>query len=243
MTGRFPQRGDWALGPQLSRRELMAGAGAAALATVAGRSGHAQSSQAPQADHTIRIAPISFEIAPDKVIKTTAYNGTVPGPMLRLKEGQPVAINVINESGYPNLIHWHGLFIPPGQDGAAEEGSPVIPPVGSLLYAFTPRPAGTRWYHSHAMAMTDLNRSTYTGEFGFLLVEPTAGDPSRYDREVALAAHHWDGMWVSMQTSGKARLLTTAWRSCTTPRRSAIACSGMASRSGYARASVFCSAC
>jgi FtsP/CotA-like multicopper oxidase with cupredoxin domain len=194
MTGRSPLRGEWAPGPQLSRRDLMAGA--AALATVAGRSGHAQSSQA---DHTIRIAPISLEIAPGKVIKTTAYNGTVPGPLLRLKEGQPVTINVINESGYPNLIHWHGLFIPPGQDGATEEGSPIIPPGGSLLYAFTPRPTGTRWYHSHAMAMTDLNRSTYTGEFGVLLVEPSAGTAGRYDREVTLAAHHWDGMWVSMQ--------------------------------------------
>jgi FtsP/CotA-like multicopper oxidase with cupredoxin domain len=47
--------------------------------------------------------------------------------------------------------------------------------------------------------MTDLNRSTYTGEFGVLLVEPTAGTTGRYDREVTLAAHHWDGMWVSMQ--------------------------------------------
>jgi FtsP/CotA-like multicopper oxidase with cupredoxin domain len=150
-------------------------------------------------DHTIRIAPISLEIAPNKVIRTTGYNGSVPGPALRLREGKLARINVINESGYPNLIHWHGLYVPSGQDGATEEGSPIIPPEQSLLYAFTPRPTGTRWYHSHAMAMTDLKRSTYTGEFGFLIVEPAAGDPGRYDREVMLAAHHWDGAWVSMQ--------------------------------------------
>jgi FtsP/CotA-like multicopper oxidase with cupredoxin domain len=150
-------------------------------------------------DHTIRIAPVSLEIAPGKMIETTGYNGTVPGPVLRLQEGRPVSINVINNSGYPNLIHWHGLFNPPDQDGAAEEGSPIIPPGGSLLYSFTPRPRGTRWYHSHAMAMADLNRSTYTGEFGFLIVEPAVGEPGRYDREVLLAAHHWDGHWVSMQ--------------------------------------------
>ena len=47
--------------------------------------------------------------------------------------------------------------------------------------------------------MTDLNKSTYTGEFGFLIVEPAGGDPGGYDREVLLAAHHWDGHWVSMQ--------------------------------------------
>jgi hypothetical protein len=49
------------------------------------------------------------------------------------------------------------------------------------------------------MAMTDLNKSTYTGEFGFLIVEPAAGDPGSYDREELLAAHHWDGHWVSLQ--------------------------------------------
>jgi FtsP/CotA-like multicopper oxidase with cupredoxin domain len=157
---------------------------------------------APSADHTIRIAPISLEIAPNKVIQTTGYNNTVPGPPLRPKEGTPITITVINDSGYPNLIHWHGLFVPPLQDGAVEEGSPIIPPGESLLYSFTPKPAGTRWYHSHAMAMTDLNRSTYSGEFGFLIVEPT-GDAGRYDREVMLAAHHWEGSWVSMQDMRK----------------------------------------
>jgi hypothetical protein len=49
--------------------------------------------------------------------------------------------------------------------------------------------------------MTDLNRSTYSGEFGFLIVEPAAGDPGRYDREVILAAHHWEGSWVSMRAA------------------------------------------
>jgi len=64
------------------------------------RDGRASDSQT--ADHTIRIAPISLEIAPGKVIKTTGCNGTVPGPLLRLREGKPVSIKVINESGYPN---------------------------------------------------------------------------------------------------------------------------------------------
>jgi FtsP/CotA-like multicopper oxidase with cupredoxin domain len=151
------------------------------------------------ADYKIRIAPISLEIAPGKIIKTTAYNGTVPGPALRVKEGQAVRIEVTNDSGYPNLIHSHGLMIPSLQDGATEEGSPLIQSGKSLTYSYVAKPSGTRWYHSHAMAMTDLNKSTYTGEFGFLIVEPAAGDPGAYDREVLLAAHHWDGHWVSLQ--------------------------------------------
>ena len=103
-------------------------------------------------EYTLRIAPISLELAPGKIVKTTGYNGTVPGPVLRLREGKPVAINVINDAGYPDLIHWHGLYLPSIQDGAMEEGSPIIAPGQSLIYNFTPKPAGTRWYHSHAMA-------------------------------------------------------------------------------------------
>lgn len=183
--------------PRPNRRQVLRAGGTAALG-LALPALPAGAGDAPP-DHTIRIAPVSHEIAPGKVIRTTAYNGAVPGPTLRLREGNPVRINVVNDSGYPNLVHWHGLYIPPEQDGATEEGSPLIEPGGSLVYAFTPKPTGTRWYHSHAMAMEDLTKSTYSGEFGFLIVEPAAGDPGRYDQEVLLASHSWEGHWVSMQ--------------------------------------------
>ncbi len=182
------------LRPRLNRRQLLLGGGAA---TIVGPTAYGQTPSAT-IDHTIRIAPAAVEIAPGKTIKTTAYNGQVPGPVLRLREGRPVNIMVINDSGYDDLVHWHGLYLPADQDGAAEEGSPVIRAGQSLVYSFTPKPTGTRWYHSHAMAMTDLTRSTYSGEFGFLIVEP-ASDPGRYDREVLLAARRWEGEWVSMQ--------------------------------------------
>jgi FtsP/CotA-like multicopper oxidase with cupredoxin domain len=192
---------DFGFAVPVSRRGLLLGAGAAGI--VAGR-GHAQSqAPAPKIDHTIRIGPVSLELAPGKIITTTGYNGTVPGPVLRLREGMPVNINVINDAGYADIVHWHGLYLPAIQDGATEEGSLIIPPGQSQLYSFTPKPAGTRWYHSHAMAMSDLTRSTYSGEFGFLIVEPPAGDPGRYDREVLLASRRWEGEWVSMQDMRK----------------------------------------
>ena len=187
---------------RFTRRDLLKGAGSAGVAAFASRPSHGQTA-ALSADHTIRIAPISLEIGPDEIIKTTAYNNTVPGPPLRLKEGKPVTIKVVNDSGYPNLVHWHGLYVPSVQDGTTEEGSPIIAPGESLLYSFVPKPAGTRWYHSHAMAMTDLARSTYSGEFGFLIVDPAAGDPGRYDREIMLAARRWEGAWVSIQDMRK----------------------------------------
>ncbi len=193
---RTPRRDNQEFGcsPQMTRRALLAGASAA---IVAGRTGLARA--APQIDYTLRIGPVSLEIASGKTIKTTGYNGRVPGPLLRLREGKPVAINVINEAGYPDIVHWHGLYLPAIQDGATEEGSSIIPVGDSHIYSFTPQPSGTRWYHSHAMAMTDLTRGTYSGEFGFLIVEPATGEPGRYDREVLLAARRWEGSWVSIQ--------------------------------------------
>ena len=227
------------LTPPLTRRELLLGASAAGFIVAVGRGSQAREPAIPT-DHTIRIEPVTLELAPGKSIKTTGYNGTVPGPVLRLKENKPVAIKVINDSGYPNLIHWHGLMIPSVQDGAMEEGSPLISAGESLVYRYTPRPAGTRWYHSHATAGPNLARSTYTGEYGFLLVEPAAGDPGSYDREVLLAAHHWEGSWVSMQDLRKGPRPTTGSRSCTERRPWGIDCWGTASRFAFGRVSGFC---
>ena len=76
---------------RFTRRELLKGAGSVGLAAFASGASHGQTA-APAADHTIRIAPISLEIGPNEIIQTTGYNNTVPGPLLRLKEGAPVTI-------------------------------------------------------------------------------------------------------------------------------------------------------
>jgi len=126
-------------------------------------------------------------------VKTTAFNGRVPGEVIRLREGREVTIDVINETNTEDIVHWHGLEIPTLQDGASEEGSPLIPRHGGTLrYTWTARPAGFRWYHSHTYAGHNLNRATFTGEFGFLMIDP-ASDPARYDQEIFLALHDWDG--------------------------------------------------
>jgi len=148
-------------------------------------------------DYTLKIEPCSLELAPGVVVKTTAYNGQVPGPLLRLREGVPVAIDVTNSRANPDIVHWHGLGIDSLNDGAMEEGSPMIAPGGQLRYTYTPRPAGTRWYHTHAGAGGDLSLGTYSGQFGFLLVEGKA-DPGAYDQEIFLAIHHWGPKFVPM---------------------------------------------
>ena len=166
----------------------MAEAGAALVgATFAPAFARAQS----QPDVRLEIAPLELEIAPGKLIHTIAYNGRVPGPLIRWPEGKPIVIDVLNRSAVPEIVHWHGLEIPSEMDGAAEEGSPMIAPGGQFRYKFTPRPAGFRWYHTHAFAGHDLKRGAYTGQFGCFYIEPKA-DPGAYDQEIFLTLHDWN---------------------------------------------------
>jgi FtsP/CotA-like multicopper oxidase with cupredoxin domain len=151
----------------------------------------------PQADLRLRIAPCTLNIGRGVEIATVAYNGQVPGPTLRLKKDTPVTIDVTNATNTPDLVHWHGLTTDPLNDGAVEEGSRLIAPGATLRYHLRPNPSGTRWYHTHAMAMGDLSLAAYTGQFGFLLVDG-APDPGRHDREVNLAIHHWGAEFVPM---------------------------------------------
>ena len=183
--------------PRMHRRAFVLGAGAFGMALVTA-GGTAYTQIASSADHSLRIAPLRLELARGKIIDTFAYNGTVPGPVLRLREGRPVGIDIRNDADVDDIVHWHGLYLPSQSDGAMEEGSPMVPRGGTQRYEFVAKPAGTRWYHSHNMAGTDLRRSLYAGLYGFLIVEPPS-DPGRYDQEVLLAAHHWEGSWVSMQ--------------------------------------------
>ncbi len=136
-------------------------------------------------DHTIRIATGLVELAPEKIVSTTLYNDQFPGPLLRLKEGQRVVVDIHNDTDTPEQFHWHGQFLPPAVDGAAEEGTPFIPPHGSRRISFVPGPAGFRFYHSHIRSGGDLNVGQYTGQAGPVYIEPKH-EPGDYDREVFL---------------------------------------------------------
>ena len=181
----------------VDRREFLIVAGAAGVAAGAGL-GRAYTQPAARPDYALRIAPLRLDLAPGKVIDTFAYNGAVPGPLLRVRDGQPVNIDVTNDTDIEDIVHWHGLYLPAAADGAMEEGSPMVEPGGTRRYNFAAKPAGTRWYHSHDVAGKDLTRSLYAGLYGFLIVE-SASNPGRYDQEMLLAAHHWEPRWVSLQ--------------------------------------------
>jgi FtsP/CotA-like multicopper oxidase with cupredoxin domain len=152
--------------------------------------------QATKADYTLRIAPVAVELDRARIISTIGYNGTAPGPVLRMREGKPVTVEVINDTDTPELVHWHGMLIPPAVDGTEEEGSPFVPPHGRQTIQLTPGPAGSRWYHSHAMAMDDLHRGSFTGQFGFVYVEGS-NDPGNYDQEHFLAIRDWEPFFTA----------------------------------------------
>jgi len=140
---------------------------------------------ADKADYTLHIRTGLVELSPEHIVSTTLYDDQFPGPLLRMTEGQRVAVDIYNDTDTPELVHWHGQMIPSDADGASEEGSPFVPAHGNRRIAFTPRPSGFRFYHSHVVAGGDLNRGTYTGQAGPVYIEPK-NNPGAYDREVFL---------------------------------------------------------
>ena len=185
----------------MRRRDLLKWSGLVLGRAAAGSLGaRAQSvlaplpgSTAPEsgADVTLRISPVAVELDRAHILSTIGYNGGSPGPVLRLNEGKPVTVEIVNDTDSPELVHWHGMLIPPEVDGTAEEGSPMVPAHGRQRYQLTPGPAGSRWYHSHAMAMDDLHKGAYTGQFGFVYVDG-GNDRGNYDQELFLAIRDWD---------------------------------------------------
>jgi FtsP/CotA-like multicopper oxidase with cupredoxin domain len=170
----------------------IAQAGAARLPLLS----QAPNTPAPKPDYTLHIAPVTVELDRSHIISTIGYNGTAPGPVLRMREGKPVNIEIINDTDTPELVHWHGMLIPSDVDGTQEEGSPLVPPHGRQRFQLTPRPAGSRWYHSHAMAMDDLHKGAFTGQFGFVYVD-AANDPGLYDQELFLALRDWEPFFTA----------------------------------------------
>jgi FtsP/CotA-like multicopper oxidase with cupredoxin domain len=138
-----------------------------------------------KADYTLRIATGLVELSPEHLVSTALYNGQFPGPLVRLTEGERVVVDVYNDTDTPELVHWHGQFIPSEVDGASEEGTPFIPPHGMRRISFVPKPAGFRFYHTHIVPADDLSRGTYTGLAGPVYIEPV-NNPGAYDREVFL---------------------------------------------------------
>ena len=122
-----------------------------------------------------------------KEVHAVTINGTVPGPLLRLKEGQRVKISVTNNLDVDTSIHWHGLLVPPAMDGVPGVSFPGIRPGETFVYEFPIVQSGTYWYHSHS------GLQEAEGHYAPIVIEPANADPVEFDREhVIVLADHSD---------------------------------------------------
>jgi FtsP/CotA-like multicopper oxidase with cupredoxin domain len=120
-----------------------------------------------------------------KATHAVTINGTVPGPLLRLKEGERVRIAVTNTLDEDTSIHWHGLLVPPEMDGVPGVSFPGIRGGETFVYEFPLLQSGTYWYHSHS------GLQEAEGQYAPLIIEPAGPDPVQSDREhvIVLADH------------------------------------------------------
>ncbi|MEQ9663770.1 MAG: copper resistance system multicopper oxidase [Parasphingopyxis sp.] len=114
-------------------------------------------------------------------------NGTLPAPLIRLREGQNVRLSVTNHLDEDSSIHWHGLLLPFQMDGVPGISFPGIRPHETFVYEFPVRQAGTYWYHSHS------NLQEAMGHYGPIVIDPHH-DPVAFDREHVLVLSDWSFM-------------------------------------------------
>ncbi len=132
----------------------------------------------------LRIGPTPVEIG-DRRVTTAGINGSVPGPLVRLREGDEVVLNVSNALDETSSIHWHGILLPYDMDGVPGISFAGIAPGATFSYRFPVRQNGTYWYHSHS------GFQEQAGVYGPLVIDPAGADPVEYDREFIIFLSDW----------------------------------------------------
>ena len=115
-------------------------------------------------------------------------NGTIPAPLIRLREGQNVRLVVNNMLDEDTSIHWHGLIVPFQMDGVPGVSFPGIRARSTFVYEFPLRQSGTYWYHSHSGLQEQV------GHYGPMIIDPAGADPVAYDREHVIVLSDWSFM-------------------------------------------------
>jgi CopA family copper-resistance protein len=175
---------------ELSRRRFLQGIAAATGSTLAvARPALAIRDRAAPA--VLRGPQIELVIEETRINITgrnriaTAVNGSVPGPTVRLREGDVATMNVTNRLSETTSIHWHGVRLPANMDGVPGLSFTGIRPAETFTYRFPVVQSGTYWYHSHSGAQET------TGLYGALIFEPRAKEPYGYDRDYVVVLSDW----------------------------------------------------
>jgi len=174
---------------QPTRRRFVQGlaavGGAATMAPMAARGetvGGIPLLSGSMIDLTLSEMPVNITGRPRMA---TVVNKSMPGPVLRLREGDDVTIRVANKLAETSSIHWHGIKLPNAMDGVPGLTFAGIPPGETFTYRFPVVQTGTYWYHSHS------GMQEQTGLFGSLIFEPKTPDPFHYDREYVVILSDW----------------------------------------------------
>ena len=183
----------------VGRRDFLMWSGAAAMLAAGGVACATAGCSRPsppsppngKPDYALRIGTATIELAPDKIVSTTVYNGRFPGPLVRFKEGQRTWVDIYNDTDTAEQLHWHGQQVGVDVDGAAEEGTPYIAPHGMRRISFVPGPAGFRFYHTHVVPRADLSRGQYSGLVGPVYIEPRQ-NAGAYDQEIFLTLKEFE---------------------------------------------------
>jgi len=121
----------------------------------------------------------------DRMGRTITLNGTLPGPLVRLVEGEQATIRVHNELDEDSSVHWHGILLPFEMDGVPGVSFTGIKAGETFTYRFPVRQSGTYWYHSHTGLQEQL------GHYGPLVIDPAGPDPVAFEREYVVVLSDW----------------------------------------------------
>jgi len=174
------------------RRRFVQGLALGGLAAVVGLRGRASWAgsgvttvpelSGSEFDLEISELPVNFTGSPRVA---TAINGSLPGPILRWREGTEVTLRVSNRLRVQTSLHWHGILVPANMDGVPGFSFPGIAPGETFVYRFPVKQSGTYWYHSHSKFQEQ------TGVFAPLIIDPVGPDPIRSDREHVVMLNDW----------------------------------------------------
>lgn len=168
----------------LTRRRWLKGFGASLIVVPAANTAAAKRS----ADiRTLHARPGEARLRGSGEAPTSiwGYDGSVPGPLMRLRQGDELKVRLVNGLEQPTVIHWHGLRLPNAMDGVPHLTQMPIEPGASFDYRFVAPDAGTFWYHSHFLSSEQVERGLY----GVLVVEER--QPPRVDRDIVLVIDDW----------------------------------------------------
>jgi FtsP/CotA-like multicopper oxidase with cupredoxin domain len=148
----------------------------------------------PHADNGVKVfdldtSVIRWTILPGVTVDAYAFNGQIPGPTLRFRQGERVRINVTNRLPESTTVHWHGLILPNVMDGPAHiTQEPIANGGGFYRYEFTAAQSGTHFYHSH----DHIDRQQALGLYGAMIIDPSEADPTlRADHEYSVLLQEW----------------------------------------------------